>query len=89
MLVTALVVWSLTSTLRQQRDQRLALDRLGFRPCPEESERLAETVTRIENNRGYRYEIKPIFGSSPRFRARRCARNPRNSGFLVDSSLEM
>jgi hypothetical protein len=57
-LVAALAVWSLTSALRQQRGQHLALDRLGFRPCPEESERLAETVTGIENNQGYRYEVK-------------------------------
>ncbi len=28
------------------------------RPCPEERGRLEEKVTRIENNRGYRYEVQ-------------------------------
>jgi hypothetical protein len=54
----ALVAWSLTSTSRRERARRLALDRLGFRPCPDESGRLAQTVAQIENNRGYRYEVK-------------------------------
>ncbi len=56
--VLALVVWSVTDTYRKERSRRLALDRAGFQPCPEERARLEEIVTGIENNKGHRYEVK-------------------------------
>ncbi len=58
LLVLALVVWSVSDTYRKERARRLALDRLGLTPCPDERARLEEIVTRIENNRGYRYEVR-------------------------------
>ena len=45
-----------------------ALERLGFQRCPEEKHRLEETITALENNRGYRYEVRDarrLEGRSP------------------------
>jgi hypothetical protein len=58
LLVVALVAWAVSDTYRKGRDRRLALDRLGFQPCPEERSRLEEIVKGLENNRGYRYEVR-------------------------------
>jgi len=58
LLVLALVVWAVWDTYRKERGRRLNLDRLGLQPCPEERARLEEIVTRLENNRGYRYEVR-------------------------------
>jgi hypothetical protein len=57
LVVLAVVAWSVADTYRKNRDRRQALDRLGLQPCPEERTRLEEIVTRLENNRGYRYEV--------------------------------
>jgi hypothetical protein len=49
------------SIIRQRRkrlEQAVAAERVGFRPCPEEKEWIERTVTEIENNKGYRYEVK-------------------------------
>jgi len=55
--VVGLVVWSIAAQRGKQRAQREALEQLGFRPCPEQKQWLEETVARIENNRGFRYEV--------------------------------
>ena len=44
-LVVALVAWAVSDTYRKARDRRLALDRLGLQPCPEERARLEEIVS--------------------------------------------
>ncbi len=38
--------------------QKDALEQAGFRPCLDQKLWLEETVTRIENNRGYRYQVR-------------------------------
>jgi hypothetical protein len=58
LVVLALVVWAVSDTYRKERDRRLALDRLGLQPCPDERARLEEIVKLLENNRGYRYEVR-------------------------------
>jgi hypothetical protein len=54
----ALVVWSVARQRRRDREQKQSLQRLGFYACPEKKKWLEETITRIENNRGYRYEVR-------------------------------
>lgn len=54
----ALLLWSLASRRPQRGDRKLALERLGFRPCPERRSWLEDTVTRLEHTEGYRFEIR-------------------------------
>ncbi len=53
-----LLVWSLAGQRRRHQDRKAALERLGFQPCVEQKAWLEETVARIENNPGYRYEVR-------------------------------
>lgn len=53
-----LLVWSITAQVKRHRAQKAALEQLGFKPCPEQKSWLEETVTRIENNKGDRYEVR-------------------------------
>lgn len=67
-LVAGLVVRGVLADRRRRRATEQALEGLGFRPCPEETQRLEETITRLENNRGYRYEVRDprrLAGASP------------------------
>lgn len=52
------LVWSLAGQRRRHQARKAALEQLGFRPCVDRQTWLEETVTRIENNRGYRYEVR-------------------------------
>jgi hypothetical protein len=56
--VVGLVVRSLVGHYRRQRAQKAELEQLGFQPCPDRKAWLEETVTRIENTRGFNYEVK-------------------------------
>ena len=58
LIVIGLVAWSLVGHRRRSQAQKAALEQLGFSPCPDQKRWLEETVTRIENNRGYRYEVR-------------------------------
>lgn len=58
LVVVALVVWSLAGHYRRRQAQKAALAQLGFDPCPDQKGWLEETVTGIENNRAYRYEVR-------------------------------
>jgi hypothetical protein len=58
LVVAGLVVWSLAGHYRRRRARKAALAQLGFDPCPDRKGWLEETVTRIENNRAYRYEVR-------------------------------
>src|SRR5688500_10129126 len=58
LIAIALVAWSLTGQHRRRQAQKAALDQLGFHPCPDQKSWLEERVTRIENNRGFRYEVR-------------------------------
>lgn len=53
-----LAAWSLASHRRKSQAQKLALERLGFRPCPDQKSWLEKTVMVLENNAGYRYEVR-------------------------------
>jgi hypothetical protein len=58
MLVVTLLVWSFVVQGRRSGEAKETIRRLGFVPCPEKKAWLEETITRIENNRGYRYEVR-------------------------------
>ncbi len=56
--VVGLVVWTVVAQRGRNLAQGEVLEELGFRPCPEQQQWLEETVARIENNRGFRYEVR-------------------------------
>ena len=56
--VVILLVWSIKTQIKRSRGLKAALDQLGFQPCPEKKSWLEETVTRIENNKEFRYEVR-------------------------------
>jgi hypothetical protein len=58
LVAVALVVWGVTAERRKNRARIAGLEQLGFRPCPEQKVWLEERVAYIENNRGYRYEVR-------------------------------
>lgn len=58
LVVAGLVAWSLAGHHRRRQARKAALAQLGFDPCPDRKGWLEETVTRIENNRAYRYEVR-------------------------------
>lgn len=58
LIVIGLVARSLARQRRSSQAQKAALEQLGFSHCPDRKGWLEETVTRIENNRGYRYEVR-------------------------------
>ena len=53
-----LLLWTVVAQRRRDRAQRSIVEQAGFRPCPEQKDWLEETVTRIECNRGFRYEVR-------------------------------
>ena len=58
LLAVGLFVWTVSTHRAKRRAVAEGLDRLGFRPCPEERERLEQIVREIDNNPGYRYEVR-------------------------------
>lgn len=58
LLAVGLLIWSLAAQRRRHRAQKAALEQLGFQPCLDQKSWLEQTVTRIENNRGFRYEVR-------------------------------
>jgi len=48
--VGALIVYSIVASSVKRRATRLALERLGFRPCPDETGRILEALRRIEGD---------------------------------------
>ena len=66
--VALLFYWGVTAQSRKHLAREQALTRMGFSPCPDREAWLEETVTGIENNREYRYEVrdpKCLSGTSP------------------------
>jgi hypothetical protein len=53
-----LLLWTVVAQRRRDRAQRSIAEHAGFRPCPEQKGWLEDTVTRIECNRGFRYEVR-------------------------------
>ncbi|MEK6679073.1 MAG: hypothetical protein AABY39_06625 [Nitrospirota bacterium] len=56
--VVLLLVWSIKTQIKRNRRLKAALEQLGFQPCPEKKSWLEEIVTRIENNKEFRYEVR-------------------------------
>ncbi len=54
----ALVAWGIRSHREKQEARRAEMERLGFHPCPDRKSWLEETITAIERNKGYRYEVR-------------------------------
>ena len=54
----ALLIWSLVAQRGRNQAQKAELQQLGFQPCPEQKAWLEETVTRLEQNREFRYEVR-------------------------------
>ena len=68
LLAAALIVWSVLGRRGRLRDQKGALEQLGFRPCLDQKSKLEEIITRIENNESFRYEVrdpKQLAGEPP------------------------
>jgi hypothetical protein len=58
LIAVGLLLWKIVSQRKAQLGQKLTLEQLGFRPCPDEKSWLEETITRIENNREFSYEVR-------------------------------
>ena len=58
LVAVGLLLWTVTAQRRRDRAQRSLAEQAGFRPCPERKTWLEETITRIECNRGFRYEVR-------------------------------
>lgn len=56
--VVILLVWSISAQIKRSRSLKASLEQLGFQPCPEKKSWLEETITRIENNKEFRYEVR-------------------------------
>ena len=52
-LIVGLFVWLIVRQRAQVRAERAALERFGFRPCPDKQSWLDETVARLESNSRY------------------------------------
>ena len=53
-----LVVAGIVAARRERREHRRILDRLGFRPCPDEADRIRAAVSAIENNKRCLVEVR-------------------------------
>ena len=58
LIAVGLLLWRVVSQRRAHLGQKVTLEQLGFRPCPDEKSWLEETITRIENNREFSYEVR-------------------------------
>jgi hypothetical protein len=66
--VVGLVAWVVAAQRRRRQARERAVEHLGFSPCPERAHWLEETVTGIESNRGFRYDVRDprwLAGTSP------------------------
>jgi hypothetical protein len=57
-LAFALITWGVRVSRARKQAEDAELQRLGFTPCPERKGWLEETVTAMERNEGYRYEVR-------------------------------
>jgi hypothetical protein len=68
LVAVSLIVWSIYFQRGRRRAQIGALEQLGFRPCQDQKSKLEEIINRIENNQGFRYEVrdaKQLAGERP------------------------
>jgi len=79
-----LVVWLMLKDRKAGAARRRELAALGFAPCPEQSDFLAETVTQLENNSEYRYSVEnPMQAPLGRQHAYYYSKSRRRSGQIV------
>lgn len=57
-LAAGLLTLSLLRQQRRRREEKAAFAQLGFTPCPEQKSWLEATVTALENNRGFQYQVR-------------------------------
>lgn len=68
LLVVGLIVRSVIAQRHSSQNRRRVLEELGFSPCPDRKEWLEQTIARLEDDRGVRYEVrnpKWLAGESP------------------------
>jgi hypothetical protein len=58
MLAIILVGWGVRVSRARRQAKDTELQRLGLTPCPERKGWLEETITAMERNEGYRYEVR-------------------------------
>jgi hypothetical protein len=58
LVVAGLIAWSLVRHQQSHRGRKAALERMGFRPCPDQKGWLDETVARLENAHRSSYEVR-------------------------------
>jgi hypothetical protein len=86
--VVALAVWTFTAHRKRRKAQAELLDRLGFRPCPDEQGTLEALVNRVENDRDHHYLVEqpkrlagePAIYHYVKVRERRHADDERDAG---------
>jgi len=58
LVAVAIAVWVFVAHRRQRQEREQLLERVGFRPCPDEQGALEAVVTRIVNDRDNRYSVE-------------------------------
>ena len=58
LVVVALAAWTFTAYRKRQKALQELLDRVGFRPCPEEQSTLEALVNRLVNDRDHHYRVE-------------------------------
>jgi len=54
----ALAVWVFTAHRKQRKAQEERLDRVGFRPCPDEKSTLEALANRVKNDKDHQYRVE-------------------------------
>jgi len=57
-LVVGLLLWSVTARRGRIQNLQAVSERLGFRPCRDETSWLEQMIADIENNQAFRYEVR-------------------------------
>ncbi len=58
LVAVALAAWVFTAHRKRQKGQEELLDRVGFKPCPEEQGMLEPLVNPLVNDRNHHYEVE-------------------------------
>ena len=58
LVAVALAVWVFTARRKQRKAQEERLDRVGFRPCPDEKSTLEALANRVKSDRGHQYRVE-------------------------------
>src|SRR3972149_4136798 len=58
LVAVALAVWVFRARRKQRKAQEERLDRVGFRPCPDEKSTLEALANRVKSDRGHQYRVE-------------------------------